>query len=130
MTQSLRYFRLWAVIGWSLVGLVVYLSLGPPLEGPEGFGLSDKAGHFLAYCVLMLWFSQLYIHRGRVVFGLAFLAMGVILEFLQNATNYRSFESLDIVANAAGVLLGWSLGATIFSGWLARAEVWLHAYRV
>jgi glycopeptide antibiotics resistance protein len=35
--------------------------------------------------------------------------MGVALEFAQGATGYRSFEVLDMAANAAGVALGWGL---------------------
>jgi glycopeptide antibiotics resistance protein len=33
--------------------------------------------------------------------------MGIALEFLQGMTDTRSFEVLDMVANAVGVALGW-----------------------
>ena len=125
MPRPLRYFRLWAAIGWVLVSSVVYLSLGPiTLEGPEDIGLSDKAGHLVAYCVLMLWFGELYARRRRFIFALGFVVMGLMLELLQGAISYRSFEVMDILANATGVALGLTLGAKLFSGWLHRAEVW------
>jgi glycopeptide antibiotics resistance protein len=34
--------------------------------------------------------------------------MGIAIEFLQRMTGYRTFDVLDMVANAVGVLLGWA----------------------
>jgi VanZ family protein len=34
--------------------------------------------------------------------------MGIAIEFVQGATGYRSFEVMDMVADAIGVLLGWA----------------------
>lgn len=124
-SEPLRYFRLWAAIGWSLVVLIVCLSMGPPVVGPEPGMLWDKAAHLGAYCVLMLWFRQLYHSRESLGFAVGFTGMGVILELLQGAIGSRSFDLLDMFANAAGVMLGWALGASFFAGWLRRAEVWL-----
>ena len=36
-----------------------------------------------------------------------FVAMGIGLEFLQGLTDYRTFEVADMMADAAGVSLGW-----------------------
>lgn len=98
---------LWLTIGWSLVAAVVFLSLAPvpvELDAPG----ADKYAHVVVYAALTFWFMQIYESgriRVRVVLG--FAALGVMLEFLQGTTGYRSFEYADMAANAAGVVLGW-----------------------
>ncbi len=49
--------------------------------------------------------------------------MGVVLEFLQGLTDYRTFEIADMVANAMGAALGWGLAQTPLRNvleWLER----------
>jgi hypothetical protein len=104
-------------MGWSLVGAVVYLSLGrPPVVGPSGFGF-DKVGHLTAYFTLMFWFAMIY-QRGRQnnLNLLFFVALGVVLEILQYFTHHRTFE------NAIGAGLGWCVGATRVANLLSAAE--------
>lgn len=103
----LRYFPFWLACGWGLVALVVYLSLTPTppeLPGEEG----DKVGHLLAYAALMAWFAWLYSsNRIRWACALGFIALGVGLEYAQGWTGYRSFSVGDMLADTAGVCLGW-----------------------
>lgn len=84
-----------------MVAAVVWGSLAP---APPSAG-NDKIGHFAVYGVLMFWFAQLYARR--MFYAAGFIAMGVALEFVQGWLGYRSFELYDMLANAAGVLLGW-----------------------
>jgi hypothetical protein len=104
----LRFHRLWMTIGAVLIGVVVYLSLTPnPVEVPVAQG--DKLGHGLAYATLMYWFAQ--IHRAanlRSVYAISFVAMGIGLEFLQDLTDFRTFDVADMVADALGVGIGWA----------------------
>ncbi len=97
----------WLVLGWMLVFLVIFLSLTPaPLQVDVSYG--DKLGHMLAYTVLMLWFAQLYEDAPqRAWLAIGFAGMGVALEFVQRWTGYRSFETADMAASAAGVAAGW-----------------------
>lgn len=88
-------------IGWAMVAAVVWGSLTP---APPAAG-NDKLGHFAVYGALMFWFAQLYARR--LYYALGFIAMGVALEFVQGRLGYRSFELYDMLANSAGVLLGW-----------------------
>jgi len=100
--------RLFVAIGWALVGAILWLSLTPQPPHVD-FEQSDKVGHFIAYGGLMFWFCQLYRNtKTRVAYAAGFIAMGIAIEFLQRATGYRSFEVMDMVANAIGVLLGWA----------------------
>ena len=66
-------------------------------------------GHFIAYGALMLWFCFLYLsQRIRFRYAMAFIAMGVGLEFVQGMLGYRTYEVFDMYANTLGVFLGWA----------------------
>ena len=98
--------RLLVTGGWLLAAAIVILSLlpsPPDVDLPHG----DKLGHVAAYSLLTFWFCRLYPQpRTRLLYGAAWIAMGVALEFAQGATGYRSFELADMAANALGVLVG------------------------
>ena len=93
-------------LGWGWVAAIVWLSLTPsPPQVDVAYG--DKLGHFGAYGLLMFWFALLYLAwpvRARYMLG--FIAMGVVLEFLQGRFGYRTLDIADMVANTLGVLLG------------------------
>ena len=59
----------------------------------------------------------------RSVIGL--LALGVGLEFLQALTPHRTFDPVDMVANALGVALGLALTSTLLGRTLAWADALL-----
>lgn len=95
------------MLGWLMVVTVFLLSL-LPLSLPQGdISGSDKVGHYLAYFLLTFWFLHLYEKPLYVV--LAFMMMGVVIEWLQSLTGYRYYEIADIIANSAGVLSAWML---------------------
>jgi VanZ family protein len=97
--------------GWAWAAAIVWLSLTPAPPRVD-FAHSDKLGHFAAYGLLMFWFCQLYDARAiRVWYAVAFVAMGIGLEFAQGALGYRTYDMFDLYANSIGVLLGW--GAAI-----------------
>lgn len=102
------HFRVWLRIGWLLVALVVFLSLGPP--GPEvPVRHFDKLGHGLAYLTITAWFGALYQGRRRLGYAMGFLVMGTMLEWIQGTTTYRAMDSADMIANALGVACGLAL---------------------
>jgi len=89
------------------------LSLIPNVPKPH-VSQSDKLEHFAAYGLLMFLFCQIYGQsRTRLVYAAGFICMGVALEFLQRMTGYRSFEVLDMLANATGVVLGWGAAGVL-----------------
>lgn len=104
-----NYFKLWQGIGLFLVAAVIYLSLTPkPPMIPLGIKWGDKLGHFLAYFVLMAWHAQLY-HRfvTRVILIVAFIVMGIGLEFIQGMGHARMFEWADALANSVGAIVAF-----------------------
>jgi predicted membrane channel-forming protein YqfA (hemolysin III family) len=121
----LRYLNAWLGIGAALVALVAFLSLTPnPLE-TERFH-EVKVGHFIAYGTLMLWFAQIFRStQGRIGVGLSLALMGVVLEYLQGATGYRTFAYADMRDNALGVVAGLTLAYAGLGGVLGRLDGWL-----
>ena len=114
--------KLSLVIGWLLVLLVIYLSLAPiSIEVPVEEG--DKFGHVAAYAALMLWFANLFesLNR-RIGFAIGFVVLGVVLEFMQGWTGYRTFEVADMAADAFGVAAGWALAPPRLPNFLQRFE--------
>lgn len=113
--MSLKYKTLWLLIGYCMVLFVVYASL---MSEPVGLGVqqSDKILHLIGYFGLMGWFIQIYQQKKvRRILLLAFITMGISLEFLQDLGGVRHFEVNDMLANSAGVLLAWLLVNTPFS---------------
>ena len=101
--QTLKLIRLWYALGVALLLLVALASLMPVPD----IGVGDKSSHLLVYFVLASWFCLLarnhYIVAGSVV---ALIGYGLLIEGLQGLTGYRYAEWGDVIANAAGCLLG------------------------
>jgi VanZ family protein len=117
---------IWLTLGWLLILVVVFLSLWPEPPQPLEFEQSDKFAHVIAYLTLMLWFANIYpLSSQRLLLCVAFIAMGILLEFLQNMSEYRTFSYVDMIADAFGVLLGLLLAKTPLSTYLFRLDNWL-----
>ena len=99
--------RRWAF--WLGVVVVLALALMRPTHFMPSTGW-DKANHALAFAVLTLLGCLSYPGRGiRVLLGL--FAYGILIEVLQTLTGYRTGEVLDVVADTAGIALGWQVMA-------------------
>ena len=119
----LKYRRVWLAAGWSLIGLVVYLSLTPHPPEPLTFESSDKFEHAFAYATLSFWLCQIYSSaRSRAVVIVALVGLGVGLEYVQGWTGYRTFDVMDMLADSVGVLSGWLLACTPLGHLLAYFE--------
>ncbi len=111
--RPLKLKPAWRCIGAALVAAVIYLSLTdafPPYLQIEN---DLKLGHILAYAVLVLYFAQLIINSriGWFISGF-FVVMGIILEYIQGITWYRTFSYYDMFANILGVSVGFILSKT------------------
>jgi VanZ family protein len=96
--------RLWRAFGWAGVAATLVLSLTPPTLGPDTH--FDKLVHLTGYGVLMFWWAQLVTER-RWTLALSVVLFGISIELLQGLTPDRMPDTLDALANSAGVLLGW-----------------------
>lgn len=117
----LRYPWLWSAFGWLLAAGVCFGSLVPGDKLPVHV-LQDKAVHFGSYLLLMIWFAGLYERRRQLAVALALVALGFALDALQSLVSSRSFELLDVLANAAGVAVGFVLASLLLAGWCQRVE--------
>lgn len=124
MNPELRYRKLWLIIGYFLIALVVYLSLtSSPVDIDTDLPFQDKLFHTLAYFTLMIWFLQIY-HVKHDVFQwvIFFLCLGLLLEYLQSFDPKRYSEVGDMVANTLGVMLGAGLSMTPLRYTLVKFE--------
>lgn len=97
----------------ALVGAVIYLSLTADFPGYLQIENDLKIGHILAYAVLMFYFAQLLVTpRMAWLFAGLFVVMGIVLEYLQGITDYRTFSYFDMLANYLGVTFGFIASKT------------------
>lgn len=121
--QQMYFYNLWIVLGYIILGSIIFLSLTPDPPVVMVFPSIDKIEHLLAYMVLMGWFCQIYLSRKRQIFlAIMFCTMGIWLEFMQYWGGHRLFEYEDMLADSMGVFLGWWISGRICVGWLARFE--------
>lgn len=106
MSARLTPRRAWIILGWLLVGGVVFLSLTPEPPAMDAH-FSDKLGHLAAYGILMAWWHQIDHNAYRL--ALYLILMGLALEILQSLSGFRHGDIFDMAANSLGVALGWLL---------------------
>jgi len=122
--NSLKFIRLWTLIGYGLVILVVVLSLAPSLPSPVEFPQVDKFVHVVTYGILMLWFAQLHPKSRYVWLAVCFIALGILMEVLQSQLATRSAEVWDIAANSLGTFLSWGLALMGMNTLFHQFEDW------
>ena len=106
-----------AAIAYTILLVMVSLI---DLKGVPDLGSSfdDKIYHFLAYFVLaILWITYSKQLKNRVKLYQVFLGMivfGVVLELIQHQLNpNRTYDTLDLLANCLGVVVGTLIAARI-----------------
>ncbi len=102
--SALHFQALWYGIGFCMLAVVTVLSL-LPVTGDVG--VNDKVMHLFVYACLSSWFS-LIVRRSQSLVGICvgLIVFGLLMEFLQGLTTYRSAELADAIANSIGVLIG------------------------
>ena len=121
---DLKLLFLWLSIGYVLIATVIYLSVtSEPVDLDVGLPYEDKFFHALAYFSLMAWFGQIYHGKyQRYILAVAFILMGVGLEYVQSYNHSRYSEIADMVANTVGVVLGFLLTLTQMKNCLIHIE--------
>ncbi len=121
---TLRYRKLWlAASVLILTGILVLSALpGPSLPAVR---YSDKMGHFIAFVLLMVWFSGMFRFRVSPLVALGLLVYGILIELLQTTVSYRYAEFADVVFDFSGILVGWLVAAAGLRGWCQKVESWL-----
>ncbi len=113
---------LWVGGGACLVAAVLVLALAPAGAAPST-GMGDLAEHALAFLTLTLWFSGLLQPPLHALVGLAMLAFGAGIEWLQRASGAgRVADPHDLAANLAGVAVGLAAARAGLGSWMLWVE--------
>ncbi|RLA10584.1 MAG: VanZ family protein [Gammaproteobacteria bacterium] len=110
--------RLWWVLGWMQVVILLIATLWPAIDlpGPEG---SDKVVHLASFGWLMIWFAQVVDQR-RWRLVLLLIAYGALIEVLQSLSGYRHGDWWDLLADSTGVLVAWGAVRWVLPDFLGR----------
>lgn len=101
-----------------LAVLAAVAALLPP-RGTPGVEVADLgevlalALHFAGYAVLALCTVLAQVRSRVLLTALGLLAYASALEVLQAVATERSFQAQDLVANAAGIVVGLLLGCLL-----------------
>ncbi len=123
---SLQHGRWWWGAGFGMLAAVIGVALLPaPLVEPVTY--NDKVAHAAAFAFFMVWFSALVEPRRLVWLAFGLLCYGGLIEGLQALTVTRKADVLDLVADAAGLAIGWFAALAGARHWCHRLETWLGA---
>ena len=91
---------------WLLLTAVGTLSMVALQPIPQMFNWQDKLHHFLAYTALC-WILLAAYEKQQKIWKLTILLIlfGGCIEFAQSYTGYRQADSMDLLANIAGILV-------------------------
>jgi hypothetical protein len=125
----LRYAKRWQLASILILILVLAVAMMPAvwfwndkITALAWFKSVDKWLHATTFLVLSVWFTGLY-HKGSYWrIGLSLLAFGLAIEACQRMVSYRTADWIDVGADAAGIIIGLSIGAAGIGGWCLRAE--------
>jgi len=119
----MHYRSLWIVLGILYIGFILAGSLLKVPDVNLQIGYTDKIIHFLMYFILVGWFIQLY-HTlsSRLLVLLGAVLLGLLIEYLQGMTAYRSFDYTDELANSMGAITAFLLANTAFATLLERID--------
>lgn len=114
--KKLKFLKFWYGLGLVWVLVVIYLSTTSHPPDTSGIVFGDKIFHSLGYFCLFYWFAQIYRKHFFWRPAFALIGMGILLELVQYQLGYRTLEVADMLANTAGVLLGWVVGWFVCDG--------------
>jgi VanZ family protein len=117
----LRFPWVWLTGGWLLVLGVIVGSLVPG-DMLRAITISDKVMHAGTYFLLMVWFAGLFPRTRLLLIAVTLIGLGIALDVAQGGTATRTFDLLDILADAVGVAVGLVLSVVLLGGWCQRVE--------
>ena len=126
----MHYRNLWLILGILYIAFIIAGSL---LRVPDiniSISHSDKVIHFLIYFILVGWFVQLYQKlSSRILILISAIVLGLLIEYLQGMTAYRSFDFADEIANSIGAVSAFLLAKTTFDSILSIVDQWLYQWK-
>jgi len=128
----LRHARRWQLAGIAVLLLVFFATLTPsiwfmPDLRDARLLHADKWFHGMTFAFLTVWFSGQYDRHAYWRLAAGMLAFGALIELCQRMLTYRSAESMDVIADAIGILAGLAVAWAGAGGWSMRVEQWIAA---
>jgi hypothetical protein len=129
----LRHARRWQFAGIAVLVLVLAAALMPAIwfmQGlhDPGFSLVDKWLHAFTFMFLTVWFAGQYSPGSYWRIAIGLLAFGGFIEICQRIlTTWRSAETMDLAADAMGIVAGLLVAWAGAGGWSLRVEQWIAA---
>ncbi len=110
--------RVWWALGVLLVAAATFVCLVPIPQIPQGFDINDKASHLVGHGALALYFAGLVPRRSWWKIFLMLLLFGTAIELAQYYMRAgRNGDPRDVLANAAGAVLGLVLARSGLARW-------------
>jgi len=98
----------WRLIFYFTLSVVMVFAL-LPTSGAPGFPGQDKLMHLIVFSVLFMLGAKGHpglVSRRWLYLYLGLFFYGMLMEFLQGQTSYRSMEAWDLVADSLGLIVG------------------------
>jgi len=105
--------RIFQVLLFLALGMILVMATSPA-DHSAATGINDKVGHVMAFILLGLLSQQAYPSKcSDWVLYAWLLAYGLGIEAIQYFIPERSFSLLDLVADAAGLLIAFTFMLSI-----------------
>ena len=102
-------FSLWCV-AWLVIAALMLAPVGSPLP----YSYADLVIHFLVFACLAFGAVGFCRSGTRLtLLALGTIAGGIVLEFAQGMTGYRTLDILDMGANSLGAMVGYAGAVTV-----------------
>jgi len=122
----MHYKKTWIFLGIIYIAIIFLASLSKVPEVDLPISFVDKLVHIMMYFILVAWFIQIYEQSlKQFIILIAAMFMGLLIEFLQEMTGYRSFDYMDGIANSVGAICAFLLAKTPFSLLLKDIDLWI-----
>lgn len=108
-----KFFRLWKVLAFKGLILILIASLWPQHGEQFSFKHIDKVLHFSVYTIASFYIHQVFQNQFFKKITIYLFLYSVIIEIFQSLTVTRSAEWADLMANLLGILLGFYLSKKI-----------------
>ncbi len=127
----LRYSRRWHAASMMLLLFVLAATMTPAVWFWSDrhvfltwFVDVDKWLHGITFVILALWFAGQYRPGSYWRIGIGLILFGFLIEGCQRLVTYRSADWFDILADTAGIVVGFSIAMAGIGGWSLRIENW------
>ena len=117
--ESVKYYKLRWIIGGLYVAFIIFMSLTPGGDDSLLPGVDptehDVLSHFIAYFIMMFWYSRIYSAKYFLRLATIFILLGIALECVQGFSETREFQAIDMLFNSTGIIFAWLLASTCFT---------------